>query len=267
MGSILLLGLAACTSSLPRTVPRMVDGKVERGSFVSPYAYEWFVEGEMLAAEGRHDEAAVALENATAAPSNDPLLMTRLAEEYELSGAARRADRVLMLANRHHPSSARIALSEGRIQQHREAHDDALSSFARARRLAPDWDAPVIAMAEALEARGNPARGSAILLEYAENAESGKRTTALRALLGLAHRQNDVETLGRALHLDSAISTQTRIRVTAELALHAGKPTLASRILENAHDDASTTSLWVRALVDSGARKEAAAFLSSPAGK
>ena len=261
-----MLGLAACAPALPRTVPRVVDGKVERGSFVSPYAYEWFVEGEMLATEGLHDEAAVAFENATAAPSTDPLLMTRLAEEYELSGAARRADRVLMLANRHHPRSARVALSEGRIQQHRDAHEDALSSFARARRLAPDWDAPVIAMAEALEARGNPARASALLLEYVENAGHGKRTPALSALVSLAQRQNDVETLERALGFDPAISREARIRATAELALDAGKPSLAARILKEVRDDPDTTSLWVRALVESGARKQAAAFLASPGG-
>jgi len=45
LGSILLLGLAACAPSAPRTVRRVVDGRIEVGAAVSPYAYEWFIEG------------------------------------------------------------------------------------------------------------------------------------------------------------------------------------------------------------------------------
>ncbi|MGB5219821.1 MAG: hypothetical protein WBN60_02245, partial [Polyangiales bacterium] len=93
LGSILLLGLVACASSVPRTVPRVVDGRIEDSPAVSPYAYEWFIQGELQAAKGLHDEAAIAFENAAAAPAGDVLLITRLAEEYEMSGAARRADR------------------------------------------------------------------------------------------------------------------------------------------------------------------------------
>ena len=103
LGSIFLLGVAACASPAMRTVPRVVDGEVENGPFVSPYAYEWFIEGEALAARGQHDQAAMAFENAAAAPNDDVLLMTRLAEEYELSGAYRRADRTLSLARRNYP--------------------------------------------------------------------------------------------------------------------------------------------------------------------
>ena len=86
-GALALLGIAACAAPASRTVPRVVDGEIEEGPFVSPFAYEWFIEGEVLAAKGDHDDAAIALETATAAPSEDVFLMTRLAEEYELSGA------------------------------------------------------------------------------------------------------------------------------------------------------------------------------------
>ncbi|MGB5311323.1 MAG: hypothetical protein WBN38_04580, partial [Polyangiales bacterium] len=66
LGSILLLGLVACASSVPRTVPRVVDGRIEDSPAVSPYAYEWFIQGELQAAKGLHDEAAIAFENAAA---------------------------------------------------------------------------------------------------------------------------------------------------------------------------------------------------------
>ena len=132
-GSILLLGFAACASSVPRTVPRVVDGRVEEGPAVAPYAYEWFIEGEIQAVQGRHDTAAIAFENAAAAPAGDVVLITRLAEEYEMSGAVRRADRMMSLARRHYPSSARVALTEGRIAQHRGEVDAASHELLEAK--------------------------------------------------------------------------------------------------------------------------------------
>ena len=142
LGLIFLLGVAACASPTLRTVPRVVDGRVEHGSFVSPYAYEWFIEGEMSAVKGQHDEAAMAFEAATAAPANDVVLMTRLAEEYELSGASRRADRTLAVARRSYPESARVALAEGRIQRSRGADREALVVIRTRQRVGADVGCP-----------------------------------------------------------------------------------------------------------------------------
>ena len=99
LGSIVLIGLAACAASVPRTVPRVVEGRVEEGPVVSPYAYEWFIEGELQAAKGRHGEAAMAFESATAAPARDVLLTTRLAD-YFLDLLAARLEYLEDLAGR-----------------------------------------------------------------------------------------------------------------------------------------------------------------------
>ena len=195
LGSIFLLGVAACASPTLRTVPRVVDGQVEHGAFVSPYAYKWFIEGEVSAAKGQHDEAAMAFEAAAAAPADDVVLMTRLAEEYELSGASRRADRTLALARRSYPESARVALAEGRIQRYRGTDGVALSSFAHARELAPTWDAPVIAIADTLVAAGHARRAKAILLEYVESSLGTQSEHARRVLIDLARRTGDAGTL------------------------------------------------------------------------
>ena len=193
------MGLAACASSIPRTVPRVVDGRIERGPAVAPYAYEWFIEGERLAVQGRHDDAALAFETATAAPTGDVLLVARLAEEYELSGATRRADRALSSARRIEPASARVALAEGRILRTRGRADEALAAFVRAARLAPMRSEPVIALADALAARGHFERSSAVLLEFLETAPDASQTVsaepeAQRPPFGLGV----VETLGRS---------------------------------------------------------------------
>ena len=263
LGSIFVLGIAACASPTLRTVPRVVDGQIEQGPFISPYAYEWFIEGEVLATKGQHDQAAMAFETATAAPANDAVLMARLAEEYELSGASRRADRTLSLARRYHPESARVAVAEGHVQEARGNDSEALSLFARARELAPTWDEPVIAMAEMLVARGNTERAIAVLLEYIGSSLEPASEHALRVLVDLAYYAEDPETLERALALDRS-STPTSIAQSAgRLALRAGRPALAARIVSEALDTPENITLWLRALVESGDRERAAEFLAT----
>lgn len=263
LGLIFLLGVAACASPTLRTVPRLVDGQVEHGSFVSPYAYEWFIEGEMSAVKGQHDEAAMAFEAATAAPADDVMLLTRLAEEYELSGASRRADRTLAVARRFYPESARVALAEGRIQRSRGADREALSSFARASQLEPAWDAGVVAIAETLVATGHPQRAKAILLEYVATSLGTRSDQARRVLTDLARRMGDAETLQRAMSLDPSSTPTKRARAAGRLALEVDQPALAARILAEALDAPENIVLWVRALVESGARQEAAGFLAT----
>jgi tetratricopeptide (TPR) repeat protein len=263
LGSIFLLGIAACASPTLRTVPRIVDGQVEQGPFISPYAYERFIEGEMSATKGRHDEAAMAFEAATAAPADDVVLMTRLAEEFELSGASRRADRTLAMARRAYPESARVVLAEGRIQRHRGMSDEALASYARASELKPAWDAPVIAIAETLVATGRTHRAKAVLLEFAEDSVGTRTEHARRVLIALARRLGDAETLERALGLDRRSSQTERSHTAGALALRAGQPALAVRLLAPALGTPQNVVLWLRALVDSGGQQEAATFLAT----
>jgi len=264
-GSIFLLGIAACASPTLRTVPRVVDGQVEHGPFVSPYAYERFIEGEVSAAKGRHDEAAMAFEAATAAPADDVVLMTRLAEEFELSGASRRADRTLIVARRAYPDSARVVLAEGRIQRYRGMDDEALSSYARANELKPAWDAPIIAIAETLVATGRTQRAKAILLEYVETSFGARSEHARHVLIDLARRLGDAETLERALALDRRSTRTERSYAAGELALRTGQPALAVRLLAPALDTPENVVLWLRALVESGDHQEAATFLATVA--
>jgi len=245
-----------------RTVPRLVDGELEQGPFVSPYAYEWFIEGEAWASRGRHDEAAMAFENATAAPADDALLMTRLAEEYELSGESRRADRTLAMARRSYPHSPRVAFAEGRLAQHRGEDSEAIAAYARARELAPSWDAPVVALAETLVGAGHPERASAVLLAYLSSSLDARSERARTALLDLARRTGDAETMVQALALDPNSTPAKRAQSAGKLALENGQPALAARMLQSALGAPENVDLWLRALMQSGDRKEVATFLA-----
>jgi len=262
LASIVLLGVAACTAPSLRTVPRVVDGELEHGPFVSPYAYEWFIEGEASASQGRHGEAAMAFENATAAPADDALLMTRLAEEYELSGDSRRADRTLTVARRSYPGSPWVALAQGRIAEHRGEEREAIAAFLRARELAPGWDAPIIALAESLIASGRPERASAILLDHLGSSRNARLERARGVLLELARRSGDAETLARTLALDPDSTLAARAQEAGKLALENGQPALAARALAAALDTPENVALWLQALMKSGARAEVASFLA-----
>ncbi len=263
LGSILLVGLAACASSVPRTVPRVVDGRVEEGAAVSPYAYEWFIEGEVQATKGRHGEAAMAFETATAAPAADVVLITRLAEEYEMSGEARRADRALSLARRAYPGSARVALAEGRILRNRGETDAALAAFTRGAQRAPLWADPVVAIAETLASRGHSERAAVVLIEYLEGAPPELAEGARATLARLGRETGSAETLRRALGFDPRSTARTQAYDAANLAMALEQPALAARLLEGTPVTRDNIALWLRALTESGESARAASYLAS----
>ena len=217
----------------------------------------------MSAAKGEHDDAAIALETATAAPSDDILLMTRLAEEYEMSGASRRADRTLALARRNYPESAQVALTEGRIKRHRGGLDEAMTSFLEAKRLAPKWEEPVIALAETLRVQGHPLRASALLIEYITTTYETNTEGARRVLIDLARSGGDAETLQHALALGAGSNAEREALLAAELAFDTGQPALAARLLASTVGAPENRAFWLRALMASGDRQTVRDFLAS----
>jgi hypothetical protein len=80
-------------------------------------------------------------------------------------------------------------------------------------------------------------------------------------LIDLARRTGDAGTLERAL--DPTSTEPKRAQAAAELALEAAQPALAARILAEALDTPENIALWLLALVESGARQEAARFLAT----
>lgn len=235
---------------------------MQQGPFVSPYAYEWFIEGEVAAAKGEHDEAAMALETASAAPADDELLLTRLAEEYERSGAARRADRTLATARRAYPDSPRVWLTQGRLAQHRGEHEAAILAFLRAKQLAPSWEEPVLELADTLRAQGHDLRAQALLVEHVATSSRANTHRTRRALIDLAETRGDPEALRRALSLASGADTEREAYLAAELAFQNGQPALARRLLEDHVGVPEHRALWLRASVQSGALESVRTFLT-----
>ncbi|MEM7437225.1 MAG: tetratricopeptide repeat protein [Myxococcota bacterium] len=240
-----------------------MDGEIEHGAFVSAFAYEWFVEGEVAAAKGRHDESAIALETANASPSDDALLMARLAEEYEMSGASRRADRTLSVARRSDPQSARVWLAKGRIHMLRAEYDEAMRALVTASKRDPTSDEIAIALGRALRTQGLRLRANAVLIAYIERNYDTETEGARRVLLELARTDSDPQTLQRALALGASEDRDREAFLAAELAYKAGQPALAARLLDGALETPESRALWLRAAIRSGDRASARDFLVS----
>ena len=259
---ILLLIIGACAPPPPRTVPRVVNGEVEEGPFVSAYAYEWFLAGEIASTKGAHDEAAIAYETALAAPNEDVLVLTRLAVEYEFCGESRRADRMLSRAARDYPESMYVPLARGHILQARQELEDATVAYREAHKLDPNAVEPVVALAELLHRSGHPLRARALLTEHLEFSQTQDSRAAAALLEELALASGDAEALANALVVtgQSARHAQGHRRA-ARLALRLEQPSLAARLMADslANEQDRVSRVW--ALLAGGRSKEATRFI------
>ncbi len=255
----MLLCVAACAPPPPRTIPRVVDGRIEQGPVVPAYAYAWFLEGELAAAKGDHEQSALALETALAAPVDDALVLSKLAVEYQLSDEPRRAARTLATANRLYPDSMNVALAKGELLRASGTTDAAMASFQRARRLDPQAQEPVVAIAELLDASGRPLRAQDLLREYVQTSAAVRSHDARRLWVDVARREADAESLALAL----STTGKTDAQEAAELALEHGQPATAARILSDTLGSTEQRTLWVKAMLQSGRLEQAAEALST----
>lgn len=223
------------------------------------YAYEWFLKGEVAAAKGAHEESAIALETALAAPTDDALVLSKLAIEYDRSGESRRADRTLAVASRLHPRSMEVAFAEGEILKARGATEAAMAAFQRARRLDPRAEAPVVAIAQLLDDSGRALRAQGLLREYVETCAFEESVHARRLWLQMARRDADAE--GLALALSAA--GKTNGQEAAQIALGRDQPAAAARILSGRLSNTEERTLWIRAMLRSGRVDEALELMST----
>lgn len=257
---LISLVLVGCAAPQPRTVPRVVDGQVESGPFVSPYAYHWFIVGEVEATKNAYESSAIAFEAARAAPSEDAFLLTRLAEAYERVNEPRHADRALADAWRLAPSSELVWLAKGRIHELRKEPDDAVRAYQQASEVAPSSAAPPMALARLLRSRGQGARAQAVLESYLRWSESS-RADVHRVHLELALARGDLQAVTAMLEEPNNEATRSQARDAAWHAYANDRPGLAARLLEGTADNPADRRLLVRALVASGQNEKALAIL------
>jgi hypothetical protein len=242
----LALGCGARTSS---EVPRTLRGVTLRGAFVPPSAYEAYVRGELLLAEGRPAEAAAQLELATTAPEEDPYLLARLAHAQLLAGKRPQAEQTLERAYALDRCHEQVWLMHGELAATRGADDEARAAFAKASACAPGSDEGVLALSALLAERGDRAGSLDVL---ADAHERGQRA--------LAQSLRDAEPLF-FVHAVAGLTRGEAVEGAIALALDRGMPLLSLRLREQ-HLARLPPALEARLLRANGMRTELAALLA-----
>jgi tetratricopeptide (TPR) repeat protein len=241
---LLVLSASACQGRGPLpTVPRTLEGQTRTSSFVPPFAYEAYVRGELALAKGAFDEAAAQLELATAAPEEDPFLLSRLAYAQARAGQPREAEQSLEHALKLDPCSEAVFLTRGELSEQAGDLERAKQAYARASECAPQSTRGPLAHARVLERAGQPSEAVEVLSRFAgaqaggETGTGGREPGAALAQVAFeaALKGRDPVVLAHALESWIAYEApDTRsLQRAAAWALSQGVPNLAQRVIEH----------------------------------
>jgi hypothetical protein len=162
--AFVLLLLGACSGNPWRISAPPVGAEAARGkAFVPPSAYEAYVRGEVLLAQGDPRAAASELGLAATFADDDVYLLGRLAAAQDAAGERTAAEATLSLAEAHAPCHP--ALWEARGAIHASHHELALAAEAHRHGLdcAPDSLDARLRLVHSLEALGRDAEAMALL--------------------------------------------------------------------------------------------------------
>jgi Flp pilus assembly protein TadD len=252
--------MAACVPRTPTTVTRVLGGQHVQGAFVSPYAYEHYIRGEMASARGDFAQAASEFASARLGAEDDPFLAAREAASLEANGDHAQADRVLSEGLRLFPDSEALFLAQGHILSARGDRAGAEAAFAQAIAAAPQSSRGPLALSSLRLAQGAQESAKEPLVQYLARAPE-RGTDALQIRLRLALLRGDLD---QALTLAEALGTLTAVerRQLTRLALEAHRPAVAARLATEL-PEASDGPLIVRALMAAGRTSDARAMLRS----
>ncbi|MEM9068535.1 MAG: hypothetical protein AAGE52_08515 [Myxococcota bacterium] len=252
--------MTACVPRPPATVTRVVGGESRTGPFVSPFAYEHFIRGEMALEQEDFQTAINEFELARAGPEDDVLVISRLALAHERAGNAEAADRALAAGASLDAESEALWLARAEIAARRGDSEAAIDAAVRAAEIAPDSEAPILQLAELLRAADATPRADAVL------SQNGSSPVAARARLVQAIATEDARAAGEALEqlLRIAPARVGDIERSVRIALADGQTALGLRLL--AHLDADRfADLRARTLLAAGRAEEASVFLQTTA--
>jgi tetratricopeptide (TPR) repeat protein len=236
-----------CGPRASSAIPRTLRGAPVRGAFVPPSAYEAYVRGELLLAEGRAAEAAAQLELATTAPEEDPYLLSRLAHAQLLAGQRAQAEQTLERAQALDACHEQVWLTRGELAATRGDDDAARAAFAQASACAPGSEEGARALSALRADRGDLAGSLDVLVD-----EPGQRQ--------LTRSLRDAEPLPFA-HAVAGLTQGEALEHAIALALQRGMPLLALR-LRAQHAAPLPTLLEAQLLQASGMTEELAALLA-----
>jgi tetratricopeptide (TPR) repeat protein len=254
----------ACTRGPSFTVARRLDGERRVGTFISPYAYEWFVRGEFALALGKFREAAAAFRRARADSGDDPLLLARLADALAKSGDPEGALEVIDEGLDATPCAEALHLAKGEVLESLARDGAALRAMAQAYECAPESESAPLAMAALLTKRGRAHEAQDVLRRFLDRTGKGS-VFALRTELELALLEHNVEACmvaAERLQKRGRLGETELVRV-AETLRAAGARDAALRVLRVLPAPRKPRLLWLGLLGETGRTAEAEAYLKS----
>ncbi len=254
-----LLSVLGCGGTRgPESIPRTLGGETQLGPFVKPSAYEAYVRGEILLAQGKYAEAAAHFAQSAAEPDDDAYLLARLAYAQARAGSPDAAARTLEEALEHDPCSEAVWLTRAELAELAGDRDGALFAYGRASECAPRSNKGAIGKARVLYRTGKPSEA----LEVLSPIKGPDTHATARLAFEAALQARDPAVLAHALETWVAYEDpdeESLVRAAA-LALARGLPDLAQR-LRGYHDGAFPVMLEAQILRETYQRKELSSLL------
>ncbi len=255
----LLCGLVAlgCAGTFDESgTIRVVDGERVLGRYVSPAAYQHYLQARLFALEGSHAEAVRELRQALGADPDSPELHTLLARSHLELGQLDAASAAVNEALRCDHDSADALVVRAEVEERRGDLDAARASLEHAVRAEPAHEEAGLRMAELAVRRGDRPEALRWLVRTAAERPNDR---ALRyEIVGLYEelgRNADAEAALRRLCADDPGDVDARLRL-GRLFERTGRVELAITTLRGAFDMSDevvdTGEALVEALLDAG---------------
>ena len=258
--------MGACTAGTAHPVVRTLRHETTRGAFVPPYAYEAYVRGELLLAQGRPAEAAQQLELAATAPDEDPYLLSRLAYAQLLSGSRAEAEATIEHAAELDRCSEAVWLMRGKLAETTQELGIARAAYMKASSCAPRSSAGELALVHLLLQHHETATALDLLTRAAERHDAEQTGDAPSAQIELRHSLQGADPAMLA-HAFGSLGAQHApdaqvLEQAIGLALDRDQPRLALRLREQ-HVAPLPVALEARLLAANGLHDRLAALLAA----
>jgi tetratricopeptide (TPR) repeat protein len=261
LGVVLLAG--AC-GHLPEprqpTMVRSFHGTLVPGYYVSPSAYQHYVQAQLLSNEGRAEEAAEELRHALASDGASPYLRSRLAEELLALGRVDEARDEVEAALHLDPEFPEAYVDLARVKLRVGESAQAEQALKRALQIDRTCEEAYLALVGLYRERGQPARVDETWREMAKNVPgSAQAHEALgRAMVSRGDERGAESELQKAIELDGGL-LDARV-IYAQLLQGEGRFTDAAAQLRDAWErsgDIKLAEMMVRLHMASGRTAEA----------
>jgi tetratricopeptide (TPR) repeat protein len=238
-----------CAETTPFETVRFTGGQHVAGRYVSPSAYQHYIQALLFANEDRHDRAAAELREAIVSDPDDPDLRARLAHELvklgQIDAAESEARQALRLGN-----CVEAYLSLAEVYRGRNDLHGAVAALEQAVHADVSRQDSYLELARAQHQAGDLNASRATLADMAHRFPDSvdAHYHYANALAGVGDLKNAAAELRRGLDIDPSHS-DSRVRL-AEVLLSAGKPNDAIEVLRDGLDRSDDNLPVAEPLVD-----------------